>query len=166
MIIFNGEHSAECAKYICNLHRKTSMIVAILLFIVIELPLAIYSFFYFPFHWGVTLGLNVFLWGLINFLMLLPPLKSSYDILMPTSVSILDDGKIVSQGKKFEYAQAVENVTKVVDHGAGYELYLDNRQNRGYYICEKALLKTGTIDDFESLFAGKIVSKEERKGEK
>lgn len=166
MIVFNGDHSEKCAKYICNLHRKTSMIVAILLFIVIELPLAIYSFFYFPFHWGVTLGLNVFLWGFINFLMMLTPLKSSYDIMMPTSVSILNNGKIVSKGKKFEYAQTVQNVTKVVDHGAWYELYLDNRQNRGFYICEKALLQTGTLDDFEAIFAGKIVRKEERKGEK
>ena len=163
MIVFNGDHSEKCAKYICNLHRKTSMIVAILLFIVIELPLAIYSFFYFPFHWGVTLGLNVFLWGFINFLMMLTPLKSSYDIMMPTSVSILDNGKIVSKGKKFEYAQTVQNVTKVVDHGAWYELYLDNRQNRGFYICEKSLLQTGTLDDFEEIFKGKIVRKEEEK---
>ena len=50
MIVFNGDHSEKCAKYICNLHRKKSMIVAILLFVVIELPVAIYSFFYFPFQ--------------------------------------------------------------------------------------------------------------------
>lgn len=78
---------------------------------------------------------------------------------MSSSVSILDDGAIISKGQKFRHEIGVENVAKVVDHGSFYELYLDKVQNRGFYICEKALLKRGTVDDFEKMFKGKIVSK-------
>ena len=89
--------------------------------------------------------------------------KKEYKAILATSVSFRDDGAIVSMGEKFKHEIGVENVRKVVDHGTFYELYLNTGLNRGFYICEKALLKRGTLDDFEEIFKGKIVRKEEEK---
>lgn len=163
MIVFKGEHSKECTKYIRKLHHKVKIFEAIYVIFFAEVLVCIIGISWRPQYW-LHILLYVFLgYGFLNYLLLRPPPKSEYGKIMTTSVSILDDGTIVSKGQKFKYEIGVENVTKVVDHGSFYELYLNKVQNRGFYICEKALLKSGTIDDFEKIFKGKIVRKEEKK---
>ena len=157
MIKFEGEHSQECAKFICKVHQKYSFLTALFPLVLVEIPVFIMSFSHFSWHWGITLLLNLVGWSLVNFVITRPPSKSSYDIMMPTSVVILDDGTIVSKGKKFEYKQHVEHVSQVVDHGAFYELFFNTRPLRAHFVCEKALLTYGTLDDFEALFEGKII---------
>lgn len=163
MIVFKGEHSKECTKYIRKLHHKVKIFQGIFFIIFCEGFVGYYCISLLPQYWYQVLFFLFWVFGVMNYFLLRPPTKKEYGNIMPTSVSILDDGTIVSKGQKFKYEIGVENVTEVVDHGTFYELHLNKVQNRGFYICEKALLKRGTIDDFEKIFKGKIVRKEEKK---
>ena len=163
MILFKGEHSKECTKYICKLHYRVMARQGIVYLPILQIAMLIVFVNWHPDFWRFTVPLMLFGFAPCYYLVFRPIPKKEYGKIMTTSVSILDDGTIVSKGQKFKYEIGVENVTKVVDHGSFYELHLNKVQNRGFYICEKALLKRGTIDDFEKIFKGKIVRKEEKK---
>ena len=161
MILFKGEHSGECTKYICKLHRKVLARQGIIAIPATQIAMLIVFVNWHPDFWRFTVPLILLGFAPCYYLVFRPIPKKEYANIMPTSVSILDDGTIVSKGQKFKHEIGVENVTEVVDHGTFYELYLNKAQNRGFFICEKALLKRGTIDEFEKTFKGKIVRKEE-----
>ena len=163
MILFKGEHSKECTKYICKLHHKVLVWQGLIAIPLTQIAMLTIFVNLKPDLWRFTVPVLLFGFAPCYYLVFRPIPKKEYGNIMPTSVSILDDGTIVSKGQKFKYEIGVENVTEVVDHGTFYELYLDKVQNRGFYICEKALLKRGTLDDFEKIFKGKIVRKEEKK---
>lgn len=163
MILFKGEHSKECTKYICKLHHRVMARQGIIYLPILQIAMLIVFVNWHPDFWRFTVPLMLFGFAPCYYLVFRPIPKKEYGNIISTSVSILDDGAIVSKGQKFKHEIGVENVRKVVDHGTFYELYLNTGLNRGFYICEKALLKKGTLDDFEKIFKGKIVRKEEEK---
>ena len=44
MIKFEGEHSQECAKFICKVHQKYSFLTALFPLVLVEIPVFIMSF--------------------------------------------------------------------------------------------------------------------------
>lgn|GEM_PF-2504130 len=75
------------------------------------------------------------------------------------------DGYFITQ-----HLKTISDVRKVIDYGEWYEIVFYGRKN-GYYadeknllycICQKDLIVTGTIEDFEKLFEGKIIRKHKK----
>ena len=71
---------------------------------------------------------------------------------------IIEDELIIGKYKESEKVGEVINVKKVVDYGDFYDInfYFPRWRN---CICQKDLIKQGTIEEFEKLFEGKIVRK-------
>lgn len=62
-----------------------------------------------------------------------------------------------------QFVRSVDDVKKVIDGEEWYHIkfYFDARSP--YFICQKSLLRQGTLQQFEQLFADKMVKKGERK---
>jgi len=56
------------------------------------------------------------------------------------------------------HIKTISEVLKVIDYWYWYEIVFKQREKMNY-ICQKDLIVTGTIEDFEKLFEGKIVRK-------
>ena len=67
-------------------------------------------------------------------------------------LTVIKDGKITSQTKEFD------DIKEIYDMGEFYwiNFYLPKSM---YFLCQKNLVKSGSIEEFESLFKDKIVRK-------
>ncbi len=82
----------------------------------------------------------------------------------PNTVTIEDDF-IICATDRSRTGREVSHVKTVRDHGAFYELVFPLGQSMGVvYICQKDLLTQGSLEEFEKLFEGKIVSVKEKEG--
>lgn len=72
---------------------------------------------------------------------------------------VVEDGEIkYSSGKNFD-KKSVESVQKVVDYGEFYRIvFSESFASADDCICQKSLLCSGTTEDFETLFEGKMQS--------
>ncbi len=73
----------------------------------------------------------------------------------------ITDNKMVCIADNFTEKRSVELVKKVYDYGEFYFISFYFGKISCYFICQKSLLTQGTIEDFEKLFDGKIVRKNE-----
>ena len=79
---------------------------------------------------------------------------------IPKRIYIMDN-KMVCIADDFTEKRSVELVKKVYDYGEFYFISFYFGKISCYFICQKSLLTQGTIEDFEKLFDGKIVRKNE-----
>ncbi len=77
---------------------------------------------------------------------------------MPKRIYTDNEFIAVETDKEGEFAK-ISDVKKVVDHGEFYELIFPLGKVGKKYICQKNLLTKGTLEEFESLFEGKIERK-------
>ena len=82
--------------------------------------------------------------------------------LTPNRIYITDN-KMVCITDKLTEKRSVELVKKVYDYGEFYFISFYFGKISCYFICQKSLLTQGTIEDFEKLFDGKIVRKNENR---
>ncbi len=69
---------------------------------------------------------------------------------------IYTDGEhIVCVADRYTESRLICDVTKMVDHGEFYELCFPFGNFTNKFICQKSLLKVGTLESFEALFAKK-----------
>ena len=80
--------------------------------------------------------------------------------LTPNRIYIMDN-KMVCITDKLSENRSVELVKKVYDYGEFYFISFYFGKISCNFICQKSLLTQGTIEDFEKLFDGKIVRKNE-----
>ena len=84
--------------------------------------------------------------------------QKDFDKFFPTLVRISSKG-LALQGKEFDQTRDMADVKKVYDYGEYYFITFYFPAKSQQFICEKDLLVSGTIEEFEDLFAGKIVRK-------
>ena len=82
--------------------------------------------------------------------------------LTPNRIYITDN-KMVCITDKLTEKRSVELVKKVYDYGEFYFISFYFGKISCNFICQKSLLTQGTIEDFEKLFDGKIVRKNENR---
>lgn len=88
---------------------------------------------------------------------ILPPGKTGQRIFMPKRIFLnLDEGTIVHECEKMERFHMIDDVKKIIDYGEFYDFVFTFSARDIYFICQKDLLVCGTIEEFESLFEGKI----------
>ena len=77
-----------------------------------------------------------------------------------TQMVFSDDEYIVSiQGNGEEECKCLSDVKSCIDYGEFYQLMFPIGNISYSFICQKNLLTKGTLEEFESLFEGKIIRK-------
>ena len=157
MIVFEGELSKESRDLIFHGHRKNQLIGTIVAIVLILIPAGLIATFAFDLPKIFMLVAVLFLAGLTVVLAILPPPKGDYAQYFPTKVTISKDGIITADSSRNHWESHTDLITKVNDSGTCY--FLTTRYDGkifGPFACEKALLKEGTLEEFETLFEGKI----------
>ena len=89
---------------------------------------------------------------------LLPKSKKEHMAMLPKRIYSNED-QIICVADRHTDAKSISDVVKVIDHGEFYELCFPFGKLSDKFICQKTLLEKGTIEEFESMFAGKILRK-------
>lgn len=72
---------------------------------------------------------------------------------------VVEDGEIKYSSGNYSDKKSVESVQKVVDYGEFYRIvFSESFASADDCICQKSLLCSGTTEDFETLFEGKMQS--------
>lgn len=98
--------------------------------------------------------------GLFMCIMLLvsiPKSKKERSQITPKKI-VVEDEYIVCVAEKYTETRMVTDVKMVKDFGEYYELCFRIGKSSDKFVCQKSLLTKGTIEDFETLFNGKIYS--------
>lgn len=150
MVVFKGEISQKCKRYVTN------KIVPLYIPIISVFPFWLWSIIMiFEHGWPfaiATASLTIF-----PLVFYIPVKKSEEPKIYPTTVSISDNGIIISESSMFWCEKTVEVVKAVIDCGDWYflEFYMFNKSP--HFVCQKDLISEGTIEEFEKIFDGKII---------
>lgn len=153
MIEFYGELSEQCKKYIINREKKVGTFAALIVSVIFSIPIIILSIII---DWIFLLAFFVLI--LIILLSWLQPTSKIYGKILPKRVSI-KNGIIESEGDDFDYVEKLSSVKFVLDMGEWYHIYFKYKYRNFRFICQKDLIKQGTLEEFEDLFVGKIIKK-------
>ncbi len=156
MIIFDGYLSGEAKKHFINkmLNKGSLAIVIILL-----LTIPIWAF--------LSSAVGAFIEVMITLLSLivLSPLvfrvcvsKKEKQRINLKKV-IINEELVNAISDKSIICNSISEVKEVRDFGEYYDVVFPAKRFTSVYICQKNLLSKGTIEEFESVFSGKIVRK-------
>ena len=84
--------------------------------------------------------------------------KKDYMSMSPKRIIIRDD-HMISMSEKDSVSRCVREVSKVIDHEEFYEICFPWRKFSERFICQKSLLKKGSLRMLEELFEGKMIKK-------
>lgn len=155
MLIFKGEIKEENKKQILKkqiLYVSAITIVMATILNVIFIVISIITKEYFLLFFIVP-----FLY-VIAVLAALPPSKKRHDLIFPTMISI-SGNTIRSQSVKFDYVRKISHVKKVIKTNNYYQICFLFPHKNSTFICQTDLLDEGSLEEFESLFKGKIIKK-------
>ena len=88
----------------------------------------------------------------------LPKSEKKRNKFLPFNVCVCDD-YIVVQTKLGTESRNIEDVKKIYDYGEWYAFIFSMGKVSTNFICQKSLLSKGSLEEFESLFEGKIEDK-------
>ena len=150
MIEFSGELSGNAKQKFIWKQRKTGIIsMAIVLPIVFIIFSTIMNdpvFTYF-----LLIGF-VIMYLLLNFR---PFTKKELAELLPKRIYV-NKTHIVYCSEKYKESQEICDVSKVIDHGAYYEVRFYFGKLSDKFICQKDLLTNGSLEKFEAIFQDKL----------
>lgn len=152
MIEFKGSLSNDCKKYLIRRAKKISFLGLFFPCVLLLIPFIF-----------LALQNSIFIIAVVA-LLLLPFVafikfpKSSLGLILPCIITI-ENNMIYSKGERFEYSKPISSIKNVIDFGEWYHIFFYYRDRCENFVCQKDLLKIGTIEDFESLFEGKIIRK-------
>lgn len=155
MIEFKGYISGAAEKLL-----KKKVLTANLLFVAITtiliLPMTLFFEQILPLK-GLATIVNIMVPIFFCIPAFLTVSKKYINELKPKRVLINTEYVIVECGKESE-CKLLSDVKKVVDHGDFYEIYFYGKK-KFHYFCQKDKIFNGTIDEFETLFKGFIITK-------
>ena len=88
-------------------------------------------------------------------LLYIPKRKKERLSLTPKCIRV-EDECIICMADKYTEQRFIDDVKKVYDYGEYYDLIFSFGKVSEKFICQKELLSKGSIEEFESLFEGKI----------
>lgn len=159
MIEFRGEYSKACKEFVRRAMSKNNKWANVLLSLFVFGGMAVVSavcFISIGAPWMIVFSALILIIGVIVLRF------------VPTKVDGILPEKIVFQDKNFYYETergegelcSYEDVETVNDWGEWYTFTFCPPQTENIsFICQKDLIVQGTIEEFETLFQGKIVRK-------
>ena len=91
----------------------------------------------------------------------IPLKKQAMELIYPEMIIIEGEDLKCFCKEDFVY-EKVCYVTEVEDWGDCYRILFGSPRRKSMFLCQKDLITEGTIEDFEELFADKIVRKTEQ----
>lgn len=155
MIEFNGYITGEAEK-----HFKKRCIIIGLNMVFVSLTMLSPAVFILAFklaNWLVV-GVYCSLFIIIPALSIIPKGRREQIAITPKKIFVEGDS-IVCVTDKFNVAKLIRDVKLVRDFGEFYDIVFPFGKVSEYFVCEKKLLTKGSLEQFESLFAGKIQRK-------
>ena len=151
MIEFKGEMSEECQRYMIMKNSKAGWIAGSMAAILFSIP-TIFIGIYVDTIYLLFLPLFVAVAVLAG----CPPLKKDRAVIIPSRITIAEDGTMHSQSDKFDWERDVCEVNEVLDFGKWYFIKFNYISRNSCFVCEKALLCQGSLEEFEKIFEGKV----------
>lgn len=159
MIVFNGELSDSAKLHMKKLEANALIIISSIIFVIFSIPTLMLCIY---FDWIVSLFFIVFLFPIFGGVLYRVIPTNLQKLRTPTNVSIMRD-TLISSGKKYKDGRSIEYVKKVIDYGDWYHIIFYFPHKNVYYLCQKDLISEGTIEEFEELFAEKLVRKKQKR---
>ncbi len=150
MIEFNGILTGNAKKYYMKRNIKFWRKFTLLGALIVPVPLAIFSIVK---HISILFYISC----IVAFLCYFAPCVIKFvKGAMPEKICI--DGETISCdiGGQLE-SIFLEDIKEIHDYGDFYSFMFTNGQYTPHFVCQKDLLAKGTIEDFETLFEGKII---------
>lgn len=157
MIEFYGDYSQEAENFALKQNAKQNVVcvslVALLLTVVLLLIAFLCDFWLIMFFEIALVAVIVITW-------FAPYLerKKHLRLLLPEKVTIDRDGTIFATWQDISVAEPKDNIKKIISKGDCYYIVFRRARARDC-LLQKSLLRVGNIEDFERLFAEKIVWK-------
>ena len=155
-IVFEGELSEKNKKYFergqDRDNRITMLIVAVLILVPVTL-LVVKCGLYFISLYSLNI---IFVVGAF-----IPLKKQAMELIYPEMI-IIEGEDLKCLCKEDSVYEKVCYVTEVEDWGDCYRILFGSPRRKSMFLCQKDLITEGTIEDFEELFADKIVRKTEQ----
>lgn len=153
MLVFSGDLSQSCKKNVIKKQKILTSLVAFIISCIFSIPFIILIIKY---NWIFIIAiLAIFTLPIFQYFSFR---GSVQDLILPNKI-IINNEFIVSLGKNFHHERKIQHIKKIVDYGDWYQIFFKYPYKNQTYICQKDLIKKGTIEDFENLFKGKIVRK-------
>lgn len=157
MFIFEGALSERCKKYMVTRNKIGGIVISCIAFGAFSIPIVLLAF---TMDWFYI----YFIFALLIFpvLSITPLAKPNEKLLFPAKIEIAtqdDTPYIAAESDQYEAIHELSHVKNVIDMKDWYVFvfcfpYKDER-----FVCEKALLRQGTIEEFEEYFSEQIVRK-------
>lgn len=153
MIEFNGYITDSAEKRFHYNNRIMGMRLGIVAWLLVVPSIIV---------WGVKTQnwLMVGLCGATFFVLptfvLIPQGKNEKKATIPNNIVINESFIVCKTGKQVE-SRLLEDVKTVKDYGDFYELVFPFGKISANFICQKNLIVKGTLEEFETIFAGKII---------
>ncbi len=155
MIEFKGYLSGKTENAFLKKGRNTvikSFYVGELL--VVPMLFYIAKLFHSPSFIFVFIGLFL----VFPLLFLIPQSKKEQLATLPKLIHINEE-HLISTAERYSDTKSISDVKEVIDHGEYYEITFHFGKLSDKFFCQKSLLSQGTLEEFESLFKGKITKK-------
>lgn len=154
MIEFNGYLTGSAEKHF---FKRTKTLARNLMFgsVLLLLPAIIVFSFYLNLH--ILFKIYVVIIMVLSLFLLIPQSKKTKKEITPKRIFV-DGESIVCVSEKNTESRLISDVKKVTDFGEFYELTFPFGKVSANFVCQKSLLTKGSLEEFESLFEGKIAS--------
>lgn len=152
---FDGRLTGAAEKHFFNQCRNFGQ--KIILWSALLLAPGILSYAIRAKNWAIV-AVFVGLCMCIMLLVAIPRSEKEKKQITPKKI-VIEDEYILCIAEKYTETRLVTDVKLVKDFGEYYELCFPFGKMSEKYVCQKSLLTKGTIQDFETLFSGKIVRK-------
>ena len=151
MIVFEGQISGKCKEGVLQRNARISFIGGLITSILFAIPTVVLAL---KIDWIILLFFLVLI--PFPFLAAIPPKEKYYPMIFPSKVTIdTQTGGMITQSSQFYAESSIAEVVKVLDKGEWYLIYVKSKDGR--FICQKDLLTSGTLDEFEEIFKDKLV---------
>ena len=157
MIVFDGELTGKCKKFVLRKFSNLAGLICIITFSLVS---------FLVFGIAKTFGMSI-IWIYIAFAVvatlltfLLPPYKQDQKTFMPQKVYVdLKDEMLVCKCEQKEQIHSIDSVYRVIDYGEWYHFKFNFGERDRFFVCQKNLLTEGSIEEFEALFEDVLIRK-------
>ena len=157
MFLFEGSPSEKCRKYMADRNQRGFFIVACISSFIFIIPIVLLAIFN---NWiYIVIALALLSFPIIS---VTPLGRTGSALLIPSEIVIdtQDDVPyITATGERFEVSREISQIKSIVDMGDWYVFIFFFPHRCEHFVCEKTLIRQGTIEEFEDYFAEEIVRK-------
>ena len=152
MIEFNGYINGKTEKYFFKKNKRLLTTLFLISYALLVFPIAIFALK--ARNWYVLVWCGVMLIAIV--LMQYIPMSKKKKIKLTPHRIYTDTETITCVSEKVVDTKFIGDEKAVLDYGEFYEIIYPIGNASNGFICQKDLLTQGTLEEFESLFEGKI----------